>query len=323
MAIFHLSHSFLKRSHKSSSVATAAYNAGQKLEDNNGSSAFSDYTRKGGILYDEIVLPSGSPAWANNRGELWRRLESREDRSTRRADAVLAHNFNIALPHELTLEQNLFLAKDFVREQFIRKGYPVDWAIHAADPRGDSRNIHLHILVPLRKIEGESFGNKVRYTKPQLIAQTKAWRQSWAKLANRHLKRYGHQARIDERSFKVRGDRGIPTRHIGPQLRTKRVFLNGLRAKQPPLPLSPILRLSKNMGADGSVGIHATITRSALNKIEVRDKAFAPMNQPRKGWPPEAVADWEAWGHENPLRFFTVWPELAPEGFTVKGGPHL
>jgi hypothetical protein len=88
MAIFHLSHRFVRRSNGSSSVATAAYNAGQKLEDNAGSTAYSDYTRKGGILYDEICLPAGSPTWASNRGELWRRLEAREDRSTRRKDAV-------------------------------------------------------------------------------------------------------------------------------------------------------------------------------------------------------------------------------------------
>ena len=61
MAIFHLSHSFVKRSQGASSVAKAAYNAGQKLEDVNGSSVHSDYTRKGGVLHDEITLPSGSP----------------------------------------------------------------------------------------------------------------------------------------------------------------------------------------------------------------------------------------------------------------------
>src|SRR5580698_9704622 len=207
MAIFHLTHNFVRRSNGSSSIATAAYNSGQKLEDNQGSSAFSDYTRKGGILYDEICLPAGSPAWADNRGELWRRLEAREDRSTRPRQAVLAHNFNIALPHELTLEQNIFLARDFVREQFTRKGYAVDWAIHAPDPRGDSRNIHLHILVPLRKIEGNSFGKKDRYTRSQLRQQVISWRRSWANLANRHLKRYGHKATVDARSLEAQGSR--------------------------------------------------------------------------------------------------------------------
>jgi hypothetical protein len=30
-----------------------------------------------------------------------------------------------------------------------------------------------------------------------------------------------------------------------------------------------------------------------------------------KAWPPEAVIDWEQWGHRRPRRFFALWPELA------------
>lgn len=136
MAIYHLSHSFVRRSRGQSTIAKAAYNAGQKLAGNEADQA-SDYTRKGGILFEEVSLPSGTPDWANDRGELWRRLEIRENQSTRSRDAILAHSFDMALPHELTLQQNIYLAQDFVREQFTRKGYAVDFAIHAAD-----RSIH-------------------------------------------------------------------------------------------------------------------------------------------------------------------------------------
>jgi len=383
MAIFHLAHRFVRRSNGSSSLATAAYNAGQKLQDHKGSEA--DYSRKGGILYDEISLPSGSPAWANNRGELWRRLEAREDQSTRRKDAILAHNFDIALPHELTLEQNIFLARDFVREQFTRKGYAVDWAVHAPDPRGDSRNIHLHILVPLRKIEGESFGNKTRYTKNQLRQQNILWRRAWATLTNRHLKRYGHRAKIDERSLLAQGIKRSPTRHKGKRAKAKRAFLDKLRSRQPPQPLAPILHTTRQNGADGTIAIRKMISRSALGHIGERDNSAAyqgngwgdkapvrpfrirpdkaarnlviPESMPvrvlpsglnsirtyngnnktsvptqadipvpalnpisRKGWPPEAVADWNAWGRKNPQRFFALWPELTPDGFKFGGG---
>lgn len=38
---------------------------------------------------------------------------------------------------------------------------------------------------------------------------------------------------------------------------------------------------------------------------------FHPLER-RKGWPEAAVYDWEIWGHRNPRRFFTLWPELAP-----------
>ena len=319
MAIFHLKHGFLSRSSGASSVAKAAYNAAEKITDNKGSTEYSDYTRKGGVLYGEICLPTGTPTWANKRGELWRRLEEREDKSTRRKDAVLAHNFDIALPHELTLEQNIFLARDFVREQFTRKGYAVDWSIHSPDPRGDNRNIHLHILVPLRKIEGESFGNKARYNRSQLRQQVRTWRTSWEALANRHLKRYGHKAKIDERSLRAQGSKRAPSRHRGPQPKAKRAMLNGIRGKQP---IAPITRITTQIGANGSVAIRAVIKNSALNNVQTGGKAIAPaLNPSRKGWPEAAIRDWEVWGSRETARFFALWPELKPEGFTAGGGP--
>jgi hypothetical protein len=318
MAIFHLKHSFLKRGTGASSVAKAAYNSGEKIEDNKGSTAFSDYTRKGGVLYDEITLPAGSPKWANNRGELWRRLEKREDQSTRPSQAILAHNFDVALPHELTLEQNIFLAKDFVREQFTRNGYAVDWSIHSPDPRGDDRNIHLHILVPLRKIVGESYGKKARYTRGQLSQQVKAWRRSWATLANRHLKRYGHNVQIDARTLKAQGIKRTPTRHHGSRVRVKGIRLNKIR---PPQPKSPSVKITTHADKDGIVKVRATIKHSALAKINVGNRSSAPVAVPsRKGWPPAAIRDWEAWGKNAPAKFFTLWRELAPNNFAPKGG---
>jgi hypothetical protein len=205
---------------------------------------------------------------------LWRRLEAREDKSTRHATAILGHTFDVALPCELTLEQNIFLARDFVREQFVRKGYAVDWAIHAADPRGDSRNIHLHILVPLRKIEGESFGKKDRYDRSQLRQQIRTWRKSWATLANRHLKRYGHQAQIDERSYRARGIKQPPTKHRGVKAKTQRKFLDGMRKAS--LPKAPIVRTTKHFAADGTITMRRSIKHSVLNKIR-----FEPTSSTR------------------------------------------
>jgi len=319
MAIFHLTHKFLKRGlgvggdhGHASAVAKAAYNAGQKIEDDKGSTAYSDYSRKGGILYDEITLPSGTPKWANERGELWRRLEAREDRSTRRKDAILAHNIDIALPHELSLEQNIFLARDYIREQFTRKGCAVDWAVHSPDPRGDSRNIHLHILVPLRKITGETYGLKDRYTKPELSRKVRGLRQSWATLANRHLKRYGHAAQIDDRSLRAQGIKRTPTKHHGQRSKVKRTRLDSIRPLQP---RSPTVSTTKTTAPDGTVTIRAAIKSSALSEIGKPDhKPLIPIKPDSKGWPKEAVTDWDAWGHMNTSRFFAKWPELAAPG---------
>ncbi len=77
MAIFHLAHSFVRRSNGSSSIATAAYNSGEKLDDNKGSIAYSDYTRKGGVLYDDDLPASeftvNGPTIAASYGGGWNR----------------------------------------------------------------------------------------------------------------------------------------------------------------------------------------------------------------------------------------------------------
>jgi len=51
-------------------------------------------------------------------------------------------------------------------------------------------------------------------------------------------------------------------------------------------------------------------------RIKPEKEAPPPMSAPfrpahtTKGWPDNAVIDWEAWGHKSPPRFFAKWPEL-------------
>ena len=184
---------------------------------------------------------------------------------------------------------------------------------------------------------GESFGNKAVITKANCASRSRTWRKSWATLTNRHLKRYGHKATIDERSLRAQGIKRTPTRHRGPQPKAKRIMLNALRDKQPPQPVAPIVRTTKTTKADGSISIRAVITNSALNNIS-KSNVLAPVkpthndigkthvpairNQTRKGWPPEAIAAWNSWGHKIPALFFRVWAELI-EGNSVAGGPSL
>jgi hypothetical protein len=115
-------------------------------------------------------------------------------------------------------------------------------------------------------------------------------------------------------------------------------MLDGLRNLQPPQALSPIVRTTKQTSANGTITIHRSITRSALNKIGVINPpaskpvtpnnsrantvAFKAAHNNSKGWPPAAIADWEEWGSKDPMRFFARWPELA-EGNMIAGGPSL
>ena len=156
------------------------------------------------------MAPKDAPAWAHDRNELWNHAE----RAEKRKDAQLAREIEVSLPHELTDQQREWLVKDFAREAFVRKGYAVDIAIHAPDKTADERNHHAHIMVTMRTLGADGFAAKKDrdLNKPEQLQQ---WREQWAHLANRHLERHGHEARIDHRSLKEQGIDREPTIHLG------------------------------------------------------------------------------------------------------------
>ena len=57
MALFHLSVTQTKRSAGQSAIASAAYRAGERLYSEY-YGEYSDYTRKGGVICSNILLPS-------------------------------------------------------------------------------------------------------------------------------------------------------------------------------------------------------------------------------------------------------------------------
>ena len=92
----------IKRSAGQSAVAAAAYRAGERLySDYYGE--YSDYTRKGGVIHSEILLPPNAPPEYRDRATLWNAVEHAE----RHKKAQLAYSFDIALQNELTMEENI------------------------------------------------------------------------------------------------------------------------------------------------------------------------------------------------------------------------
>ena len=128
MALFHFHVGQVKRSKGQSAVAAAAYRAGEKLYSEYYGEA-SDYTQKGGVICSEILLPPQAPAAYKDRETLWNAVEKAE----RGKKAQLAYSFDIALQNELTMEENIALAREFLTKQFVSRGMVVDYAIHAPD----------------------------------------------------------------------------------------------------------------------------------------------------------------------------------------------
>ena len=101
MAIYHCSIKIISRGKGKSAVAAAAYRSGSAIV-NAYDGKTHDYTRKGGIVHTEVLLPGHAPAEYANRAILWNAVEKCERYKT----AQLAREIEIALPAELAREQH-------------------------------------------------------------------------------------------------------------------------------------------------------------------------------------------------------------------------
>jgi len=213
MAIYHLSAQVFSRGSGHSAVHAAAYRARDNLTDER-TGLKHDYSRKAGeLLFEGIYAPKDAPEWARDRAQLWNHVEAFE----RRRDAQLAREFNMALMCELTLEQNRYAVQDWVRENFTRKGLIADVVIHAPGKDGDERNMHAHVMVVMRKLDGSEFAAKKERAADiaERKAELEALRESWERIGNRHLERHGHEPTLDRRSLLDRGIEREPTVHMG------------------------------------------------------------------------------------------------------------
>ena len=144
MAIFHCSIKIIGRSGGRSAVASAAYRSGEKLY-NEETGIIHDFTRKGGVVMSEILLPDNAPKRYFDRQTLWNEVQKIEKRS----DAQLAREVEVALPVELAREQQIECVRNYIMENFTTKGMIADWALH---DKGDG-NTHAHILLSVRGID--------------------------------------------------------------------------------------------------------------------------------------------------------------------------
>ena len=194
MAIYHFDASVISRSKGRSATAAAAYRTAEVINDHR-TGELHDYTRKSGVLHTEIIAPDTAPAWVHDRSALWNAVEDVE----RRKDAQVAREVRVALPSELSTEQNADLVRAFVQEQFVARGMIADVALHAPGREGDQRNHHAHIMLTTRAVGLEGFGAKNRdWNAKELLVD---WRGSWAEHVNDTLERCDISERVDHRTL--------------------------------------------------------------------------------------------------------------------------
>lgn len=237
MAIYHLSAKPISRAQGRSATGAAAYRAGVEIIDDR-TGLVHDYTRKGGVLHAELILPGGGTA---DRSEFWNGIEAHH----KRRDAVLVREVEVSLPTELTAAQRQALAVGYARELADRYGVAADVALHAprtvtdreleknpgqyheTDPETGRRhngNWHAHIMLSACHVQPDgTLGKKaveldpIHCQRAKIENMAERERARWGELANAALEQHGHDARIDHRSHAARGIEVEPSQHLGPQ----------------------------------------------------------------------------------------------------------
>ena len=232
IAIYHWNIGIVSRGKGKSAVAAAAYRSGEKLT-NEWDGMTHDYTRKGGVVHTEIMLPPHAPPSFSDRSTLWNSVELYE----KAGNAQLAREIDAALPIELSREEQIRLVREYCSSQFVSKGMCVDFAIHDTN----SGNPHCHIMLTMRPLDergawaakskkeydldengerirlpsGRYKTHKVDLTGWNDKDNTLLWRKAWADITNSFLERNGSPERIDHRSNAERGIDELPTVHMG------------------------------------------------------------------------------------------------------------
>ena len=180
---------------------------------------------------DLITTEHGNlPNWANDNPLLfWKAADDNE-----RVNGATYREFEVALPTELSEEQNLRLVKELILQEIGDK--PYQFAIHS--PKAALGNVdqpHAHIMFSDRKPDGverspsqyfkrynsanpalggckkDSGGREPGVLKGELVSR----RESWANIQNQFLEANGYVAKVDHRSNKDRGIQALPERHLG------------------------------------------------------------------------------------------------------------
>ena len=209
MAIFHFSAKVIGRASGRSAVAAAAYRAGEQLHDER-LDRDHDFRAKSGVEHSEIMLPEGAPERFADRATLWNEVETTE----KRKDAQLAREVEFAIPREMTKADGIELARDFVQTEFVDRGMIADLNVHWDIGADGMAKPHAHVMLTMREVGAEGFGQKVRdWNRTELVEQ---WRERWADHVNARLAELDIDARIDHRSLEAQGIDLEPQDKIGP-----------------------------------------------------------------------------------------------------------
>jgi hypothetical protein len=199
---FYFNLGIVQRSRGGSAERRSAYQAGSSTTLRDGT--YVDYSERKGHVKTLMFAPSGSPAWATDRKEFWRRAAAAE----KRADAQEARLLEIPLPRGLSRADWFDIASRLARV-FVAKGMVVQVDIHCSTAGDGGEHPHLHFMISMRELKNDGFDdNKARQWNNLFFGQVRALRKEMAGFLNEYCKIKGVAYEADPRS---NAERGLPS----------------------------------------------------------------------------------------------------------------
>ena len=143
IAIYHLEAKVITRGTGRSAVAAAAYMSCSRIY-NDYDDVTHDYTRKRGLIYEQVFLPEHAPKEWSDRNVLWNAVEEAE----KTKDSRLSRELIIALPVEFDLSVWERMLQEYIKRNFVNRGMCADLCIHDTD----GHNPHAHIMLTVRPL---------------------------------------------------------------------------------------------------------------------------------------------------------------------------
>ena len=218
-----------------SAVASAAYRSATKIYCEYDGEV-KDFSRKGHVIYSQILLPEYAPKEFADRSVLWNAVENFEKGSR----AQLSREIEFSLPCELDADERLKAAKTLA-EFFRNKGMVVDMNLH--NPDHENPNPHCHLMLTMRPFQKDGTflekkcwreydldknGQKIPtkkgndYKSHKVYAtdwddrgNVEKWRALWADIETEFYKKNGYEITAEHRSFERQGIDLLPTIHMG------------------------------------------------------------------------------------------------------------
>lgn len=212
MANYHLIVKGISRNAGRSCVAALAYRSAEILVDQRTGETH-DYRNKENVEYVEIVLHKNSPLWiqeisedckTSRQGAL-QKLSDIFEAAEKRKDARVYREIEFALPRELTKEQNIAWAREFVHDTCVAKGMLAIMNFHFDfDKKTGEEKPHCHVLLSTRELTETGLNPHKRpdWDRVELVEE---WREQYAQYQNAALKEHGFEERVDHRSYADQG----------------------------------------------------------------------------------------------------------------------